>query len=124
MPVHLTVNAIVTASVLGWLTLALAKAQPPIALTVRPMLAMAPRDLYISIRLQPHASDRVLRVSTDGDLFARSSSWTIEGESSPKHYSFWWKDVPAGRYAVWAVVGNGSTWRATAVQDVILTGEP
>ena len=95
----------------------------PIAVTVRPRMAFAPADLSILIRLKPAASDRTVRVWTDGLGYARSSAWTIEGEQSPKVYTVdWWKVYPADEYDVIASVADQrGLVRASATERVFLT---
>lgn len=99
----------------------LADGPKPLQLRVRPTLAFAPSSLSVEIRVQPIASDRVLLVTADnGEDFLRSSGWTLEGANGPKLYSWFWRDVPAGEYAIVAGIGNGREWRATARQTVTL----
>ena len=75
--------------------------------SVRPRMAFAPADLAITVRLIPVESDRKLRVWTDGEVYGTSQERQLEGEKSPKLWTFYWKKVfPGERYEIIAAVSN------------------
>lgn len=83
----------------------------PIALKVRPLIAFAPTDVFLQVRVHPAESDRWISVVADSGEFRRSSDWTIEGDRTL--YSYWWKDIPAGDYEIVARMGYGNTITAS-----------
>ena len=94
----------------------------PLTIAIRPLIAFAPADLSIFIRLIPDPRDRQLRVWTDGLNYSRSSEWSIEGAQSPKSFTVEWRRVFGGEYDVIASVSDSlHVIRASAAQRVILS---
>lgn len=112
-------SAFVAFSILAVLAHAVVNDPKPIQLTVRPMIAFAPTDLQIRVRVHPGDDDRWISVQADSGEFSRRSDWTIEGDRPL--YSFWWKDIPAGEYEVTAIIG-GTTVHASDRVTVIVRG--
>jgi hypothetical protein len=97
--------------VLAFLGHAVLTEPKPIALKVRPLIAFAPTDVFLQVRVVPSGDDRWISVVMDSGEFSRRSDWTIEGDRPL--YSFWWKDVPAGDYEIVARIGHGDTITAS-----------
>lgn len=111
---------VVTLTILTALAHLVAHDPKPIQLTVRPMVAFAPTDVQIKVRVHPEPDDRWIVVQTDSGEFARSSYWSIEGDRPL--YSFWWTSVPAGSYEIVALLGHGSTVRASDRVSILVQG--
>lgn len=93
---------------LAWLFTA-----PPIQLLVYPSVALAPATIRIQVRMQPVATDRLVRVVADAEAFYRSSEWEIEGDRAPRLTPRWAiVDVPAGEYTIVATIGSRTQMRA------------
>ncbi len=90
----------------------IAQSPRPIALTVYPRISFAPATIRIQVRMQPIASDRHVRVETDGENFFRATEYSIEGEKAPKLASWTIPDLPSGSYTVVAGIGPWSGYRA------------
>ena len=74
MPTHVAACLGTTALIL-FVLLGLTTSDPkPLILTVRPMIAFAPSDVRVEIRLRPNAANRQLRVAADSGLFRRDSA--------------------------------------------------
>lgn len=94
----------------------------PLELRVSPLIGFAPLDLSIFIRLQPVASDRILRVVMDGESYSRASEWSLDGEQSPHQFRVEWRRVYAQEADVVATVATAyRIIRAQASQRVIVT---
>lgn len=97
-----------------WLPLfaLLASAVAPVAaeeaprLFVSPSIAFAPNDVRIRVEFDPTEASRTLIVEGDGADYFRSSELMLEGEFSPRVATFVFRAVPAGIYAIRAVLRN------------------
>lgn len=91
--------------------LSLSTTAKPVTMTVRPMMAMAPTNLHIELRVPRDPENRVLSVSTDGPEFVRSSAWEVQGLAAPYLFVVDWFALPAGEYPI-----EADLWSATALR--------
>lgn len=95
---------------------------------VTPHQALAPVNLRVSVRIEPHADNRGLMIVADGADFYRSSQITLEGERAPRVVNVEYPNVPGGNYDVTGVLLNSlGEERATVHQVAIVVpigGEP
>ena len=116
----LAASLVVTIYALVFLAHAAITDPKPIALKVRPLIAFAPTDVYLQVRVHPTPDDRWISVVMDSGEFSRRSDWTIEGDRTL--YSFWWKDVPAGEYQLDARLGNSGGITASDRVSILVQG--
>ena len=99
-----------------------AQPSPILWLSVRPLVALAPSDIFITLRIAPHPENRSFAVSMAApDGAYRLSAETLHGAAAPVFYSWWWFQMPQGEYEVRAdLYGVNARRRATARQSVLL----
>lgn len=98
MPLLITPILLILATLFG-------EASPPVALSVRPQMAFAPRDVHFRVRVEPHPLNRILciqAVSAEG--ISTQSCKDLEGDRAPRTHEQWFKAMPAGEYDAQAYV--------------------
>lgn len=116
------------AGVLVFFLLVAAASQPAaverLKLNVSPSVAFAPANLVVRISIEPDAQNRAVEVAAESSAFYRSSEIQLDGDRAARTNTFELRDLPAGVYEVSAtLMGPGDTVRATAHQEVDVTGE-
>ncbi len=94
---------------------------------VYPRIAMAPATIKVTARVEPHADNRLLRVTVDCERFYDATEIELEGEKAAKtHQLPLIEGVPAGPCEVLAEVGTaqGKVLRSVAVTLEVAGGEP
>jgi hypothetical protein len=71
---------------------------------VWPATSMAPSSFMVRVIMERHASNRWIKVTVESDAYFGSSEGQLEGERSSRLRIVQFRDVPAGTYAVRAVV--------------------
>src|SRR5688572_26150822 len=89
-------------------------ASPAVTISTRTRVAAAPATFMATVRVMPHAENRVLRVAIEADDYYRSSDMQLAGLDAPRTRTIVWKDLPAGNYCVVAIV-----FRATGRPAVV-----
>ena len=79
-----------------------------LTLYVTPAQSFAPSFLMVRARIEPRAANRVLRIVADGEDYYRSSEIALDGEAAPRVIQMPFRNVPGGRYDVYAVLTDGS----------------
>lgn len=74
------------------------------------------------VKIAPHYANRVLTLAIDGP-YGRLSDEELEGAAAPKTRTYWFKDVPAGRYNVLVVLQrNDGTAPVVWTEAICLKG--
>lgn len=104
----LPVNAVI-ASCLMVVTLLLYGflALRPVTIDLSTHHAFEPAFVRVTVRVEPNPDNRNLRVEADG-LSYRSSDIGLEGETAPLVHRIEWRAMPAGEYAVRALVTDSA----------------
>lgn len=87
---------------------------PPLDLIVRPLIAFAPTDVHVTLRIARADENRSWFVSLNADTgMYRGSGGTLAGVAAPIVHEIWWPQITAGTYEVRAsVYGQGGRLRA------------
>jgi len=91
-----------------------ADAVDPISVTVYPRVAMALRDVMLSVRVEPDERNRWLTWEVDGPSYYRNSTRQVNGASSPRMWQFVVKDLTEGDYVVRAVISRDNESQSIA----------
>jgi hypothetical protein len=87
------------------LSASLVSAAAPITLTISHRFGFEPMSVKAKIQIEPHYQNRELCIAAESDQgFARSSCWELNGQYAPITFWYDYKDLPAGRYGVQAVL--------------------
>ena len=93
-------------------------------LNVSPSVAFAPANLIVRTSIEPDAQNRAVEVQAESPAFYRSSEIELDGDRAPRTNTFELRNLPPGVYEVSAtLMGPGETIRATAHQEVDVTGD-
>lgn len=93
-------------------------------LNVSPSVAFAPANLVVRTSIEPDAQNRAVEVQAESSAFYRSSEIELDGDRAPRTNTFELRNLPPGVYEVSAtLMGPGEAIRATAHQEVDVTGE-
>lgn len=86
----------------------------PLDLIVRPLIAFAPTDVHVTLRMARAAENRSWFVSLNADAgMYRGSGGTLNGAAAPIVQEIWWPQITAGTYEVRAALyGQGGRLRA------------
>jgi hypothetical protein len=86
-------------------------------LRVRPVVSIAPSDLWITVSIERRPENRLLRIRAESPNFLRTSDTQLDGEASPRQMVFTYQRLPAGSYDVEATLigSNGRIKEATHV---------
>lgn len=82
----------------------------------------SPATVQMVVAVEPNDANRTLRIEADGDSMYRSTEVTLEGKTEKRLHTVEFKNLPAGTYEVRAEVLSSAGVRATAVQDLQVTG--
>jgi hypothetical protein len=86
-----------------------------LAVSVSPVVSMAPATVRLHIHVEPHPDNRTLTVITESDAYYRGSSIPLEGEDSPPTVNLSYPNLPGGEYEVLCILSDGAGHhRATA----------
>lgn len=95
----------------------------PLTLSVSPVRALAPADLTLVARVEPHADNIWISFAADSGTAARSSGYSLEGDKAPRMHEVRWRDLRAGDYLiVVAVIGKDGKPRARVTARVYRMG--
>ena len=96
-----------------------------VSIHASPAIALAPANLMVQTRVEAGAVNRALEVIADSGHFYRSSEIPLDGERAPRTLMVEFRNLPAGHYAVTAVLkGQGGrelasiNTRVTVVEGV------
>ena len=112
----------------GMFALAIASAAPvvatePVSLDVTPAVSFAPAEVRVRIRVEPNATNRVMKVVADSDSFYRSSTIQLDGDHAPLTTQLQFRGLPRGEYDVTAtVIGSDGTTKGLAHRRVNIVG--
>lgn len=104
MKPHLTLCLVVTVPILWAILSVTLSGHAPIELKAHPAVCMAPCDVLVRVRVEPHPLNRWWVIQLDGPMF-QSGMRQLEGEASAATQpEVWFKDLVAGEYVLIAVV--------------------
>jgi hypothetical protein len=75
-----------------------------VSMRASPSIAFAPANLVVQTRVEAAAVNRALEVIADSGHFYRSSEIPLDGEHAPRTLMVEFRDLPAGRYDIRAVL--------------------
>ena len=75
-------------------------------MNISPLQALAPVNLRVSVRVEPHADNRVLTIVADGGDFYRSSEIPLEGDRAPRVFIIEYPSLPGGEYQIKSALVN------------------
>src|SRR5437867_2497089 len=105
-----------------------ADAGETLSMRVSPREALAPVNLRVSVRIEPHADNRALVIVADSSEFYRSSRIPLEGDQAPRVVTVEYPNIPGGQYDVVGMLVNSmGQQRATIRQTahvIPIGGEP
>jgi hypothetical protein len=81
-----------------------------------------PATVRITVAVEPDEANRTLRIEADGDNLFRSTEVTLNGNDEKRLHTVEFKNLPAGVYELRAEVLSSTEVRATATQDLEVTG--
>lgn len=93
-----------------------------VTIFLREHLYTAPATVYVTVAVEPHADNRMLRVELDGDQLSRASMVPLEGDREKRLHSLELKGLPAGDYAVRATLYGTRDVRGQASESLMVTG--
>lgn len=76
----------------------------PVEVSVRPRFAIAPTDISVTVRIEPHKANRRLWIAIDGENFYRTRLIQLEGEDSPRIFQDFYSIRYPGTYTITAQV--------------------
>jgi hypothetical protein len=88
----------------------------PLRLQVTPRAALAGTFVQALVRVHPHADNRLLRLTVESPSYFRSSDVTLNGADAAVSHFVPLRALPAGSYAVVAVVYGVDGERARSLQ--------
>jgi hypothetical protein len=94
----------------------------PLELRINAAVGMAPATLRGLAIVTSDPTNRLLRVSIDGENLFQSSDIALEGTGAPRSHFLSWRDLPAGHYVVTVVLYSGTGPRATVIREFIVIG--
>jgi N-acetylmuramoyl-L-alanine amidase len=97
------------------------RAESPVTVAAWPRLSPAPAHLTVTVRVQPAAENRALRVDVVGDAYEANSLRELEGAEAPRRHQLFWEHLPAGRYTVTATLIT-TVGRRVATDSFVVTG--
>lgn len=65
---------------------------------------MHPATVRVDVWIDQAPENRLLSVAVDNGEFYRSSDTQLDGETSPRHFTFLFPDLPEGEYLVRAAL--------------------
>jgi hypothetical protein len=77
-------------------------AESSLSVTVNPSVSVAPGQVQVRIVVEPSPDNRALIIEADGSSDYRSSERELEGEDSPRLYTFRYRDLAGGEYRLTA----------------------
>lgn len=91
----------------------------PPTIEVYPRFSQAPATIKITVRLDPHSTNRKMCIGYDGAQ-ERSSCWQLDGKSR-RTTEQWYRDLPGGEYFAWVRVlrADGSSQQAQTTFQVL-----
>jgi hypothetical protein len=96
-----------------------AGASEKVQLRVAPSISFAPADLVIRAIVPSNAKNRAVEIVAESPDFYRSSEVQLDGDRAPVVTECEYRDLPAGRYTVTAVLkGSGDKAIAVAREEV------
>lgn len=93
------------------------RANDCLSMSVTPRQALAPVNLRVRVRIEPHADNRTLVVVADSADFYRRSEIPLEGERSPRTVWLQFPDLPSGDYDVRSLLLNDQRRERAAVSQ-------
>lgn len=98
---------------------------PPVSVEVLPKLAMAPNTIRVTVRAEPHESNRGLAVIVDSpDYYRASFDPDFAGEDSPKIRNYHYELRYPGVYTVTVILQRAKPNRdEVATTQVCLKGQ-
>jgi hypothetical protein len=79
-------------------------APPAVTLSARGRIAVAPATFMATVRVTPHADNRVLRIAIEAQDYYASSDLQLAGLSAARSRTVKWTGLPAGNYCVVAIL--------------------
>jgi len=73
---------------------------PSLRTQVRPAVAKAPAEVRIEVWIASHAQNRTLEIEVGSEDFFRSSAVALDGAQAARAFTFEYRAIPAGDYAV------------------------
>ena len=80
-----------------------------------------PATVRITVAIEPAEEHRLLRISADGEDYARASELTLDGDKARRLHTVEFKNIPAGEYVLSAEVMSTDALLARATQGLVVT---
>lgn len=111
---------------IGVMTTMAGTASERLSLRVTPRQAFAPVNLWVSVSIDPDASNRALAIVADSEDFYRSSEIPLDGDRAPHVVTVEFRNMPGGDYQVTGVLLDAAgESRAVAQQTAhVLSATP
>ena len=93
-----------------------------LSVQVQPNYCRDPCRIEVTVRLDPHETDRSLLVEADSANFYRSSTIQLDGNAEPAVHRVEFNSVPAGQYVVRVSLGRVNGVAARSDRDVLVVG--
>jgi hypothetical protein len=97
------------------------RAEKELALRVTPQFCYEGCDVRVTVRVQPDAQNRALRIEADSPDYFRASQIELSGDSAARLHTLTLQSPPSGGYAVRAIVvrANGARLFSTVKLEVL-----
>ena len=91
-----------------------------LTMRVTPAMSFAPAFVRVQATIETDTANRFLEISADSGNFYRSSQIQLHGDEAPRVSNFEFRNLPAGTYAVTAVLGGINGQRAALSRTVMV----
>jgi hypothetical protein len=81
-----------------------------------------PATVSITVAVEPHANNRLLRIEADSEEMYRASDLTLSGADEKRLHILQFKNLPAGNYMLRAQVMSTEDVLGMATQELVVTG--
>jgi hypothetical protein len=79
-----------------------------VSVNVSPRVAREPARIIVRVTIEPNSDNRALEVVAESATFFRSSRQQLDGAHAARTSVFQYRDLPAGDYAVRAVLRDAA----------------
>ncbi len=94
----------------------------PLAISVHPIVSMAPATVTLNVTIEPDERNRLLTVVTDSTDFYSASEVSLDGDKAARTQRFTVKNLPAGDYLVRARITRGDDSERVVETHLLVTG--
>ena len=97
-------------------------ADSPVALSIRPTVLFAGRDVRATVRTPRDSRNRELRIVVEAADYYASSDVQLDGVDAAATHQFNWRELPSGAYRVEATLTRDDGQHETATQCFAVLG--